>query len=98
MAALADERARKQEKPVLNAIEAGTLALRLFGISTTAGILQLNSYDDANFRLREGSGESFVLKVHNGRDSSNPAFIEAQNGAMDVVRKRACWCRLFCAR
>lgn len=88
-AALEDEQARKRGKPSCDAVEAGALALRLFGVRAVH-VSRLNSYDDANFLVDDGVALR-VLKVQNARDSNLP-FIEAQNAAMDVVRAHACWC------
>jgi Ser/Thr protein kinase RdoA (MazF antagonist) len=94
MAALADEQRRKREKPELNGLEAVNLAHKLFGIDMADDTQQLNSYDDANWLLRARDGdERYVLKVHNGVESSNPQFIEAQNDAMRIVHVQdGCWC------
>ncbi|KAJ1627839.1 kinase-like domain-containing protein [Pavlovales sp. CCMP2436] len=93
MAALADEARRKLEKPRLGEAEAARLALDLWGIACAEGTATpLDSYDDANFKLRSTDGPSYVLKVHNGVESARPAFIEAQNEAMEAVRANACLC------
>lgn len=91
--AVSDEERRKREKPALEASEAEALATRLWGLRLQFGATtRLNSYDDANFRLADEDGTLFVLKVHNGVESSNRAFVEAQNDAMELVRSQACWC------
>ena len=82
------EARRKLQKPVCNHEKAAALALELYGHSADlASIKELDSYDDRNFyyRTTAGGGE-FVLKVHNGVESEQPAFIHAQNAAMACVQ------------
>lgn len=76
-----DEAARKAEKPTLSADEVPALAKRLFGV-TVATTVEIDSYDDRNFRVDCDSGECFIFKVHNGVESLNLSFVEAQIGAL----------------
>ena len=46
---------------------------------------------DANATTDSSGTFHFVLKVHNGVESQAPAFIEAQNEAMELVRKSGTW-------
>jgi len=77
----------------LDVEEAERLARELFGVVAQQGVtVTLDSYDDANFHMRAADGSELVLKVHNGVESANAAFIDAQNRAMELVRVSACWC------
>ena len=117
LSALAEEEARKVEKPIISAERATALALELYGLRVVDGsIKELDSYDDRNFYLRarhercndalvdaadansidgEEGVRHFVLKVHNGIESLDPAFVECQNFAMAAVRAG---CRVWCPR
>lgn len=91
----AGEARRKQQKPELTTEEAARLALEHFGVRVDAHaqVTQLDSYEDANFRLRDAHapGHDLTLKVHNGVDTSTPALIEAQDAAIRAVRAHGIW-------
>lgn len=95
-----DEELRKALKPVGDERLAAVLALRLFGLRALAdSIKPLDSYDDLNFYLKAEGAEAgsapgeFVLKVHNGVESRMPAFIEAQNAAMECAQGSGVCCQ-----
>jgi Ser/Thr protein kinase RdoA (MazF antagonist) len=47
-----------------------------------AGLTRLESYDDANYRVADGRGGAYVLKVHNAGDSAaGPAPFEVCGAA-----------------
>jgi hypothetical protein len=67
---------RKQKKPVVD--NPAALCSELFGIDALH-IKELDSYDDRNFLIETPAREKFVLKVHNGIDTENLPFLQAQN-------------------
>ena len=89
-----DEERRKLEKPTTTVEEAATLAETLYGISAHAdGIKLLDSYDDRNFFVPSlGEGGPFLLKVHNGVESSNAPVLEAQNAIMQHIKSKGFDC------
>lgn len=81
------EARRKLEKPVCSHEQASALAFQLYGHAPEmSSIKELDSYDDRNFYYRTMEHAEFVLKVHNGVESEQPAFIAAQNAAMACVQ------------
>jgi len=75
-----DEERRKELKPVPSVLEAATIAKEHFGLEKLTLVGQLDSYDDANFRIEDADGGKFTLKVHNGVESGQPKVLEAQIG------------------
>jgi Ser/Thr protein kinase RdoA (MazF antagonist) len=79
-----EEEARKAWKPVVS----NEAALRLLQSSwqvpsaAVTKLTRLDSYDDVNFAVTTSRGERFTLKIHNGVESSNRPFLEAQNQIM----------------
>ncbi len=109
LAALGAEEARKVQKPVVDSESCINLARSLYGLEVDLQSLKdLDSYDDRNFYFRAvaarsicsdadgneaSGGRHYVFKVHNGVESAEPAFIEAQNMAMGLVRSGSgVWC------
>jgi len=72
---------RKLEKPCVGIEDAVHVAEKLYGIKTQPNkCSQLESYDDANFKVEEETRRrKFVCKFHNGVESRNKAFLDAQN-------------------
>eukprot|EP00466_Bigelowiella_natans_P001671 jgi/Bigna1/89768/estExt_fgenesh1_pg.C_550044 len=83
-----DEERRKVEKPNVSIEEACKAVLDIFGIcAEIKRCKSLDSYDDANFLICEevvskGGGRKFVCKYHNGVESANSRFLDAQNSMM----------------
>eukprot|EP00048_Salpingoeca_helianthica_P019023 m.243934 g.243934 ORF g.243934 m.243934 type:complete len:361 (+) comp28921_c0_seq1:35-1117(+) len=79
------EKARKAKKPVSTTEEdALILCKELFGVEGSRARV-LNSYDDHNFLVETSNGSKFTLKIHNGADSVNIPFLQAQNHMIDVL-------------
>lgn len=70
---------RKKNKPL--SADAALLCSSLFGVVANE-ISELDSYDDKNFIVTAADNKKYVLKVHNGVDSLNLPFIQAQNDVM----------------
>ena len=64
--------------PALSAEEAAEVAQRVFGIQGSAH--PLSSERDQNFRLREGDGREWVLKIAN--PAEDPAILDMQTQAL----------------
>ena len=89
-----DEVRRKAEKPLLDVPGAFAAASRLYdgvvAFDAASSAKEIDSYDDRNFLLRgclaDGSDDvkkteacdTFILKVHNGVESTNIDFVRAQ--------------------
>ena len=90
--AIATEKARKKKTPVV--ADAAAICREAFGLDPVH-VKELDSYDDRNYIVtcatgtglvteredgsaREGE-QRFVLKIHNGVDSGNLAFLQGQN-------------------
>lgn len=88
-----DEALRKEQKPNLQLNVALDAAKKFFGIEADQKASRvLESYDDANFYLKEqadssGKSRKFVLKFHNGVESANAPYIDAQNTLMLHLQK-----------
>ena len=75
--------------PKFNVEFAETIAEEHFGIRAAAR--PLPSERDQNFLLTEATGEKFVLKIANARET--PEFIEAQNSVLKHLAKRVSFCQ-----
>jgi hydroxylysine kinase len=79
----ADEVRRKQLKPPSQSSDAiQALVLGLFNVAV-GQVTELDSYDDRNY-LVETSADNvrLVLKIHNGVESENSSFVQAQMAAL----------------
>ena len=74
--------------PALTVAEAVDLARQLYELEAEASALP--SERDQNFLLRLRTGERFVLKIANASDGL--ALLEAQNAALEYVRRRTTLC------
>mmetsp|Transcript_4878 Transcript_4878/g.6612 ORF Transcript_4878/g.6612 Transcript_4878/m.6612 type:complete len:369 (-) Transcript_4878:48-1154(-) len=97
-----DESRRKVEKPQVFVSVAIEILKAMYGFTAFEdSIKELNSYDDRNFlvSIKGHAGESpskYILKVHNGVDSQNVAFIEAQNAALQHLASCSLPCPVCC--
>ncbi len=69
------------QRPQLTPEQAAATASRLFGIDTQARALP--SERDQNFRLTDGGGAHWVLKISNGKDE--PALLEMQHLILECL-------------
>lgn len=87
----------KQIKPKIDEEGVKLLVERLYGISVLE-MVELNSYDDRNYKIVEDPNvknplitnhcpDGYVLKIMNSMDSQNLSFVEAQNEIMNFLSK-----------
>jgi 4-aminobutyrate aminotransferase-like enzyme/Ser/Thr protein kinase RdoA (MazF antagonist) len=74
--------------PAFSPAEAADVARHLYGLDAAAE--PLPSERDQNFLLRTRAGDRYVLKIANGADDR--PLLEAQNGALSYVERRASIC------
>ncbi|KAG5191467.1 putative inosine triphosphate pyrophosphatase [Tribonema minus] len=91
-----DETERKSLKPAVDPGEARRVLLELYGLEAKE-VSPLDSYDDNNFKVVVGHTSEdatamhttvYTLKIHNGVESSNLAFIEAQNAMLAHLKAK----------
>jgi len=84
-----DEVTRKAEKPVLPLDAVPNLVSVLFGKRCGSNdVLPLESYDDLNFRVTiPEEAQLYTLKVHNGCESDNAEFLEAQTAVLEYLHE-----------
>jgi hydroxylysine kinase len=91
--AIENEERRKERKPTTTIEEASLLASSLYGVSSSALLKPLDSYDDRNFYVPPyGGNPPFLLKVHNGVESENRNILEAQNAMMTFLSAHGLTC------
>ena len=82
-----EEMERKVLKPKFSAKEAKTMARDEFNVRVT-DCVELDSYDDQNFKVKAEDGSVYVLKAHNGVESRDEGLLEAQSQLLDRLRER----------
>ncbi|KAK4876664.1 hypothetical protein RN001_009170 [Aquatica leii] len=83
-------------KSVTSLREIESLLTSLYGL-TAFNIVELNGYDDKNYKIsvkcpESNSENEYTFKIMNSLDSKNTAFVEAQNEVMFFLRKRGIVC------
>ncbi|KAH8075380.1 NADH pyrophosphatase [Aureococcus anophagefferens] len=74
---------RKVLKPRFTLAEAKAMARDEFHVRVAA-IVELNSYDDQNYKVTAENGAVYVLKVHNGVESRDEGLLDAHVRFVDA--------------
>jgi len=82
-----DEMERKVLKPRFTLAEAKAMARDEFHVRVAA-IVELNSYDDQNYKVTAENGAVYVLKVHNGVESRDEGLLDAQSQLYERLREK----------
>ena len=81
-----EEMERKVLKPRFTLAEAKAMARDEFHVRVAA-IVELNSYDDQNYKVTAENGAVYVLKVHNGVESRDEGLLDAQSQLYERLRR-----------
>ena len=82
-----EEMERKVLKPRFTLAEAKAMARDEFHVRVAA-IVELNSYDDQNYKVTAENGAVYVLKVHNGVESRDEGLLDAQSQLYERLRRK----------
>ncbi|KAH8063010.1 NADH pyrophosphatase [Aureococcus anophagefferens] len=82
-----EEMERKVLKPRFTLAEAKAMARDEFHVRVAA-IVELNSYDDQNYKVTAEDGAVYVLKVHNGVESRDEGLLDAQSQLYERLRRK----------
>ncbi|EGB09999.1 hypothetical protein AURANDRAFT_3563, partial [Aureococcus anophagefferens] len=74
-------------KPRFTLAEAKAMARDEFHVRVAA-IVELNSYDDQNYKVTAENGAVYVLKVHNGVESRDEGLLDAQSQLYERLRRK----------
>merc|ERR1712091_234652 len=78
---------RKVLKPRFTLAEAKAMARDEFHVRVAA-LVELNSYDDQNYKVTAEDGAVYVLKVHNGVESRDEGLLDAQSQLYERLRRK----------